>query len=287
MNLLRRRGRKIRRPKESKLDFIQYLLRNGPETLPHVKFFGTSAAVPSTNRGFACIGLFDQSRDDLTLLDCGDGSIRRLLENKVDVLSISNILISHCHSDHLSGLTQIIETMGIRLRTTTLNVYGPRGLAEYFFLVQKITNVAANRKFEIKVNEVERGQRFHVSGCSVEPFMMEHTVPALGYRVVGKDFTLAYTGDTEPCTGSRELAKNVDLLIHEATFLERDVDRARRSKHSTAKEAAATASYASARKLVLTHVNEAHETEEEMLNEALGIYPGVLVARDGLELQLP
>lgn len=254
--------------------------------MPRVKFFGTSAAAPGINRGFACIGLFDQGKNNLILFDCGDGSIRKLLENQVDVLSISNILISHYHSDHLSGITQVIETMGIKRRTSPLNVYGPSGLKEYLTLVQKITNVAANRKFEIKINEIDAGQKFQVRDYSAASFLMQHTVPCLGYRIEARGFSLAYTGDTEPCAGSLELSRNADLLIHEATFLEKDVDKARQSKHSTPKEAATTARDASARRLFLTHVNETYESENEMLEEARSVHANVFVAHDGLEVEV-
>lgn len=251
-----------------------------------MKFFGTSAADPSNNRGFACIGLVNGDENDVTLLDCGDGSIRKLLENNVDVLSISNILITHYHSDHLSGLTKIVETMGIKRRTSVLGLYGPGGLHEYFSLIQKTTNVAANRKFEIKINEISAGEKIQIGNYSVSSFLMQHTVPCLGYRFGGRDISLAYTGDTEPCEGSLDLAKNVGLLIHEATFLEKDVDKARQSKHSTPREAARTARDASAKKLILTHVNEQCETEAEMLAEAHGIHSNVSVAYDGLEVDL-
>ncbi|MDG6908659.1 MAG: MBL fold metallo-hydrolase, partial [Nitrososphaerota archaeon] len=87
-----------------------------------VTFFGTSSAIPSTKRGFACIGVGNS--DDIVLMDCGDGSIRKILDSGLDVRRISNIMITHFHSDHLSGLTQIVEAMGITKRETELRVYG-------------------------------------------------------------------------------------------------------------------------------------------------------------------
>ena len=91
-----------------------------------VTFFGTSSAIPSTERGFACIGV--ESQDDLILLDCGDGSLRNILKMGIDVGKISNILITHFHSDHLTGLTQIVEAMGIKRRETELNVFRRQGV---------------------------------------------------------------------------------------------------------------------------------------------------------------
>ena len=90
-----------------------------------VTFYGTSSAIPSRDRGFACIGLSESETKGLVLLDCGDGAIRNLLRFGADVNSISDILVSHYHSDHVTGITQIIETMGIRKRKTNLRVCGP------------------------------------------------------------------------------------------------------------------------------------------------------------------
>ena len=94
-----------------------------------VRFFGTSAASPSPSRGFSSIGVYDDS-SHITLLDCGDGSVHRLVKSEVDFDAISEIMITHYHSDHVTGLTSIIETMGMRKRSAKLSVYGPPGLKE-------------------------------------------------------------------------------------------------------------------------------------------------------------
>ncbi|MDH2900227.1 MAG: ribonuclease Z [archaeon] len=254
-----------------------------------VRFFGTSAASPSLKRAFACIGLVKKdstSSEDITLMDCGDGSIRRILEARTSVLSISNILITHHHSDHLSGLVQLIETMSIEGRTRDLSVYGPLGLREYFYTVQKITNVASNRRFNLTIQELDQEEKVSLGEYKITPFSMQHTVPCLGYRVEHSDFRLAYTGDTEPCQSSIPLAKNVDLLIHEATYLNKDHEKARETKHSTPGEAAEIATKGGAQSLVLTHINDKHETEKEVLEEASQIHPKTKIAHDGFEVNL-
>lgn len=254
-----------------------------------IRFFGTSAASPSLKRAFACIGLVkkdNSASEDITLMDCGDGSIRRILETRTSVLSISNILITHHHSDHLSGLIQVIETMSIEGRTRDLSVHGPRGLKEYFSTVQKTTNVASNRRFKLSIQEVEQGEKVSLGEFKVTPFSMQHTVPCLGYRVEHSDFLLAYTGDTEPCQSSLPLARNVDLLIHEATYLNKDHDKARETKHSTPGEAAELATNAGAQSLILTHINDKRETEKEVLEEASQTHPKTKIAHDGFEVNL-
>jgi ribonuclease Z len=260
--------------------------------MTYIEFFGTSAAVASANRGFACIGVYNDSEanSSIALLDCGDGSVRRIIQSGQSVVSIADILITHFHSDHLSGLAQIIESMAIGKRQRDLNVYGPKGLVEYYSAVQKATNVASRQLFEIKLNEIEQSQSFSIQNWKVRTFEMDHTIPCLGYRLESAGnsprVVIAYTGDTEPCEGSEALAEDVDLLVHEATYLSEQSDKAREAKHSVPSEAGRTARNSGAKKLVLTHVNDDWETPEAMLREAKPVHSDVSVAYDGLKISL-
>ena len=248
-------------------------------------FFGTSAANPSPKRGFSCIGVNDE--DNLTLLDCGDGAVHNLISSNVDFSSIPEILITHYHSDHITGLTSIVETMGIEKRTRKLLVYGPPGLVEYFRTVEKITRVAYGRKFELEMFEIVAGSKVKtLGGLSVSAFEMDHTIPCLGYRLEKEGKVISYTGDTQPCASSVPISKNSDLLIHEATYLHKDVAKARPPKHTTALEAAEIAGKANASNLILTHVNDNAETPEQMIEEASPIFRKTSIAYDGFELLL-
>lgn len=253
-----------------------------------VTFYGTSAAVPSVNRGFSCIGLSDEGgqEGEVILLDCGDGALRNLLKFEADVNLIKSILITHYHSDHLTGITQVIETMGIRKRKPELKIFGPPGLEDYFGSVQRITDVASKRDFEIVLKEIEPLQQFKIDGYSVETFKMEHTLPCIGYRVTCPDGKiLAYTGDTMLCEALKSLGADADLFIHEATYLHKDLQLAKPPKHSTALQASIAAKAAKAKKLVLTHVNDDRETPEHMIKEASSEFPNVSVAEDGFRME--
>jgi ribonuclease Z len=253
-------------------------------------FYGTSAAVPSVKRGFSCIGLADSKTSEAPhiLLDCGDGSIRNLLKFGATVEKISTVLITHFHSDHVTGLTQVIETMGIRKKKTNLLVLGPPGLGEYFTMIEKITSVASHREFQIQFQELSSAQSFKFEDFTATSFQMEHSIPCLGYRIVGSDGkVLAFTGDTIPCPDVIPLGAEADLFIHEATYLQKDHSIAREPKHSTVLEAAKDGRSAKAKKLVLTHVNDDVETEEEMIAEAIPEFgKNVTVARDGLKIEI-
>lgn len=101
-----------------------------------------------------------------------------------------------------------------------------------------------------------------------------------------RGFKLAYTGDTVPCRAIEELAEGVDILIHEATFTEDLADKAMAERHSTAAQAACIASRSSVKLLVLTHISARYVTTDTLLDEARRVYPNVVVAEDGLTIEI-
>ena len=99
--------------------------------------------------------------------------------------------------------------------------------------------------------------------------------------------SVVFSGDTRPCASTVAAALGADLLIHEATFSEEEAERARETRHSTAREAGTVARQAGVRKLVLTHFSARHsEQVHRLLREAETAYPAV-AAEDGSTLEVP
>jgi ribonuclease Z len=99
--------------------------------------------------------------------------------------------------------------------------------------------------------------------------------------------TVVISGDTRPVDALREAARGADLLVHEATFSQTDVERARETGHSTAREAAEIAATAGVRRLVLTHISPRYTREApELLAEARTVFADTTVARDGMEIEV-
>ena len=100
--------------------------------------------------------------------------------------------------------------------------------------------------------------------------------------------TVGDSGDTRPHASVIAAARGADLLVHEATFGEDERARAVETGHSTAKEAAEVARAAGARRLALTHLSPRYTRDApELLAEAQLVFPETIVARDGLELEVP
>lgn len=90
---------------------------------------------------------------------------------------------------------------------------------------------------------------------------------------------LVVIGDTETTEGLFEHVAGADLLVLEATFLDRDAATARDYGHLTALEAAALAAANNVGQLVLNHMSGRYR-DEEILAEAVSIFPNTRIAAD-------
>ena len=96
------------------------------------------------------------------------------------------------------------------------------------------------------------------------------------------------TGDTAPCEMTRLVAFEADVLVHEATFLDEEADRAAETRHSTARQAAELAAAAGVGMLAVTHISPRYGGKA-VRDEARAAFENTVVPRDfdGIEIPFP
>jgi ribonuclease Z len=118
-------------------------------------------------------------------------------------------------------------------------------------------------------------------GGTVEGVAPEQVMgpPRQGRKVV-------FSGDTAPCEALAVAAHQADVLVHEATFIDEETERARETFHSTARQAAELARQAEARLLALTHISTRY-AGREVREEARACFAATEVPRDFDAIEVP
>lgn len=133
----------------------------------------------------------------------------------------------------------------------------------------------------------DRAAALGVLGPAIGRLLVEGSVVAGGRRVLVEEVTaprpgqsFAFVMDTRPCPGALEIARGVDLLVCEATFLGADAELADAYAHCTAEQAATIARDAGVRRLLLTHFSQRYPDSEASADEARAVFEDVQALRD-------
>ena len=128
--------------------------------------------------------------------------------------------------------------------------------------------------------KVKRGEDFTKPSGEVIP-NSKLTLPPYRQR------SFAYLSDTRFDPGLADQLKGIDLLYHEATFLEKDKKLAEQTKHSTAAEAAEMALMAGVRRLLIGHFSSRYKDPRQFETEAKEIFAETIAVSDGDIYSIP
>jgi len=118
------------------------------------------------------------------------------------------------------------------------------------------------------------GEKVKVNGKTFAPKdVMDYSKKREGRKIV-------IAADTRPVKETITEAKGAQLLVHEATFLDKQKDKAIEAMHSTALEAAEIAKKANVKKLALFHFSARNTSEEEIGSEAKKIFQNTIVPKE-------
>ena len=101
-----------------------------------------------------------------------------------------------------------------------------------------------------------------------------------------KDILYSYCSDTAYSDEVTDLIKDSNVLYHESTFLEKHINLAKKTKHSTAMQAAMVAKKANCKQLILGHFSSRYKNLQDFEIEAKRIFKNVVLAEDGKEFDI-
>ncbi|NLA15377.1 MAG: MBL fold metallo-hydrolase [Bacteroidales bacterium] len=254
---------------------------------------GCASALPTKENYFTAHVLHIRGRS--FLLDCGEATQLRLKQMGISLGSLDRIFLTHLHADHVFGLPGMLSSMHMLEREKPLYVYAPKGLEKLIDFYFDFLN-REDSSFPIIHKVVEGEEVFPVyegDTATVFAFPLLHGIPSYGYLFKEKPVrkskprSVAYCTDTAPFPELSTWVKGVDLLFHEATYLEEDIKAAEKYKHSTARQAAQTAKDADVRKLLLGHFSSRYKDIHAFLTQAQEVFPNTELSLEGCVFTVP
>jgi ribonuclease BN (tRNA processing enzyme) len=210
---------------------------------------GCSGSFPGPDSAASCYLL--EAEGFRLVIDFGNGSLGAL-QRHIGLLDVDAVCLSHLHADHCVDLYSysIARAYSPAGPQPPIPVYGPAGTEERIGLIHGPKGDETLRdRFDFVT--LEPGRR-SIGPFGVELVHMNHPVETFGFRFSHGGRTLGYTGDTGETDAVAAVARDADVFLSEAAFLEGpDLPP---DLHLTARQAGAYADRAGAGRLVLTHI---------------------------------
>ncbi len=250
------------------------------EPMTKITILGTANAIPDENH--ANTHMVIQSDDRMILIDCAGNPVVRLKKAGIDFNGISDLILTHFHPDHVSGVPSLLMCMWLTGRKSPLHIYALHSVIDRIEGVMEFYDWGDWPGFFpivfYRLPDAPDMKLIDTEKITVSASPVQHLVPTIGLRLDFEDGSLAYSCDTSPCDAVIELARDVDLLIHEAS--------GKFKGHSSALQAGQVAAQAHAKKLCLIHYPVSSKPSVLTADAQSAFSGNVLVAEDFMRLAL-
>jgi ribonuclease Z len=250
--------------------------------MPKVIILGSSNAIPDEDHENSHMALVGDKR--LVLIDCVNNPIVRLKKAGLKVENITDLILTHFHPDHVSGVPLLLMDLWLLGRQQELRIYG---LDFTLDRLEKMMDLYGwdtwPRFFPVKMVRLPEETMTLIQDhdeWKIFSSPVRHIIPNIGLRIEFPDSgkVFAYSGDTEPCPEVVELAQNAEVLIHESTGASLG--------HTDADQAGEIAKSAGAEQLFLIHYANGRFKDNGIVARAAQEFSGpVGLAEDFMEFE--
>jgi ribonuclease Z len=244
------------------------------------------------------------------LFDFGPGVIRsaaslsREWGGSFESMAVENLkhaFLTHIHSDHSAGLTDLLLTPWVMGREEKLKLFGPSGLKRMAENILEAyqedidyringTQPANKTGFKFEFGELYEGVVFKDKNIKVEAFLVPHGSfdDAYGFRITSQDKVIVLSGDTGPSKKIEGYANGADILVHEvysnSGFLKKTKDWQvyHKQHHTSTFEVGELAEKAKPKLLVLSHILFWGSSPEDIASEIKTRFTGDFVVAEDL-----
>ena len=174
--------------------------------MPKVIILGSSNAIPDEKHENSHMALVGNGR--LVLIDCVNNPIVRLRKAGLSVNDITDLILTHFHPDHVSGVPLLLMDLWLLGRKEELNIYGLDYTLERLETMMGLYGwdawpdffqVKMHRLADQDMTTVQETDQWRIYSSPVK-----HIIPNIGLRIEFQESgqVFAYSSDTEPCRTS-------------------------------------------------------------------------------------
>ncbi len=197
-----------------------------------VVLLGTGTPNSESERSGSCVAVIVDDRP--YLFDAGPGLVRRAESacrsgiKGLELPRLNRVFLTHLHSDHTTGLPDLLLAPWVLGRSDPLEVIGPSGTSSMMEHIHEAFKEDIKVRTEglehangtghrVYVREIEEGPVYKDDRISVHAFRVKHTSfeHAFGYRIRTPDRVIAISGDCAPTKDLVDNYRDLDLLVHE------------------------------------------------------------------------
>ncbi len=275
-----------------------------------LKFYGTRGSIPICDAGFqkfggntSCFQITFPDINQIAIVDAGTG-IRNLgrdlraMGHKQDQIVIA---FTHFHWDHIQGLPFFSPAYDPEQKLTMLRVGEEQEISDLrevfetqmqsvYFPVQ-LSHMGAHFRFVQIEKATEHFKEMNDAATTITAQKLNHPGGSYGFRIERQGKVLVICTDVEHGTDIDPnvvaLAKDADLLVHDAQYTAEELERRRGWGHSSYDQAMQVAEMAGVKRLAMTHHDPDHDDDfltrlEKLCQER---FKDSVLAREGMELE--